>query len=131
MMRKRINYKKKKELTILVQCWHKLLYICNFSWLPFILAGVLVQHGIKVTCEKTGNFKSTLQKSYRSVAFLLNNCKLPNDEVGTREFSHVTNFMLTTKYQSFLVESFPMKTFLYWSRTLFFMLTTKHHTLIL
>lgn len=45
------------------------------------VTGVLVQHGIKVTCEKTGNFKSTLQKSYRSVAFLLNNCKLPNDEV--------------------------------------------------
>ncbi|XP_062587861.1 dynein heavy chain domain-containing protein 1-like, partial [Saccostrea cucullata] len=45
-----------------------------------LIPGVLVQHGIKVTCEKTGNFKSTLQKSYRSVAFLLNNCKLPNDE---------------------------------------------------
>lgn len=50
--------------------------------IAFVFAtGVLVQHGIKVTCEKTGNFKSTLQKSYRSVAFLLNNCKLPNDEV--------------------------------------------------
>ncbi|XP_078321876.1 dynein heavy chain domain-containing protein 1-like isoform X5 [Crassostrea virginica] len=46
-----------------------------------LIPGVLVQHGIKVTCEKTGNFKSTLQKSYRSVAFLLNNSKLPNDEV--------------------------------------------------
>ncbi|XP_056008158.1 dynein heavy chain domain-containing protein 1-like [Ostrea edulis] len=49
-----------------------------------LIPGVLVQHGIKVTCEKTGNFKSTLQKSYRSVAFLLNNCKLPNDEVVSK-----------------------------------------------
>ena len=52
-----------------------------YNVICFLFTGVLVQHGIKVTCEKTGNFKSTLQKSYRSVAFLLNNSKLPNDEV--------------------------------------------------
>ncbi|KAH3716354.1 hypothetical protein DPMN_059075 [Dreissena polymorpha] len=48
--------------------------------------GVLVQHGIKVTAESTGNFKSTLQKSYRSVAFLLNNFQLSPDEVGSFTF---------------------------------------------
>jgi len=44
-------------------------------------AGVLVQHGIKVTAESTGNFPSTLLKSYRSVAFLLNNFQLAPNEV--------------------------------------------------
>ncbi|XP_069111191.1 dynein heavy chain domain-containing protein 1-like isoform X1 [Argopecten irradians] len=35
------------------------------------IPGVLVQHGFKVTCEQTCNFKATLQKSYRSTAFLM------------------------------------------------------------
>lgn len=49
-----------------------------------IISGVLVQHGIKVTAESTGNFKSTLQKAYRSVAFLLNNFQLSVNEVCMR-----------------------------------------------
>ncbi|XP_052095798.1 dynein heavy chain domain-containing protein 1-like isoform X11 [Mytilus californianus] len=50
-----------------------------------LIPGVLVQYGIKVTCEKTGNFKSTIQKSYRSVAFLLQNWKHINDSVSGKQ----------------------------------------------
>ena len=44
--------------------------------------GVLIQHGLRVTCEATSNFKSTLKKSYRSVSFLLNNWKETEQEVS-------------------------------------------------
>ncbi|KAJ8313861.1 hypothetical protein KUTeg_008422 [Tegillarca granosa] len=54
------------------------LWITTQSDKGRLLPGVLNQHGIKVTCEKTGNFKSTLQKSYKSVAFLLNEWKVDN-----------------------------------------------------
>ncbi|KAL8594105.1 hypothetical protein ACOMHN_000817 [Nucella lapillus] len=37
-----------------------------------IIPGILIQHGLRVTVEATVNFRSTLQKCYRSTAFLLN-----------------------------------------------------------
>ncbi|XP_076466624.1 dynein heavy chain domain-containing protein 1-like isoform X2 [Babylonia areolata] len=37
-----------------------------------IIPGILIQHGLRVTVEATINFRSTLQKCYRSTAFLLN-----------------------------------------------------------
>ncbi|ESP00380.1 hypothetical protein LOTGIDRAFT_173233 [Lottia gigantea] len=40
-----------------------------------VIPGILVQHGLRVTCETTINFKSTLQKSFRSAAFLLNSSR--------------------------------------------------------
>ncbi|XP_070211333.1 dynein heavy chain domain-containing protein 1-like isoform X3 [Littorina saxatilis] len=36
-----------------------------------IIPGILIQHGLRVTCEATANLRSTLQKCYRSTAFLL------------------------------------------------------------
>ncbi|KAK6166840.1 hypothetical protein SNE40_023452 [Patella caerulea] len=40
-----------------------------------VLPGILMQHGLRVTCEMTINFKTTLQKSFRSSAFLLNSSR--------------------------------------------------------
>ena len=50
------------------------LFVC-------VPAGILIQHGLRVTCEATANFRSTLQKSYRSTAFLLNKWHTADKEV--------------------------------------------------
>nr|KAG5709412.1 hypothetical protein BaRGS_029261 [Batillaria attramentaria] len=46
-----------------------------------IIPGILIQHGMRVTCEATANFRSTLQKAYRSTAFLLNKWRPADEEV--------------------------------------------------
>ncbi|GFR96322.1 dynein heavy chain domain-containing protein 1-like [Elysia marginata] len=37
-----------------------------------IMPGLLIQHGLRVTCEATANFRSLLSKTYKSTAFLMN-----------------------------------------------------------
>ena len=86
----------KETLLMNIYRWFFLVFshhfVCIINDTLIVCAGVLVQHGIKVTAESTGNFKSTLQKSYRSVAFLLNNFSLARDEVNFLFFyTHVNN----------------------------------------
>ena len=38
----------------------------------FLFKGLLIQHGLRVTCEATANFLSLLSKTYKSTAFLMN-----------------------------------------------------------
>lgn len=46
--------------------------MCFFNdFNKFILQGLLVQHGLRVTCELTVNFPSLLGKAYKSSAFLM------------------------------------------------------------
>ncbi|KAL3832089.1 hypothetical protein ACJMK2_023767 [Sinanodonta woodiana] len=56
------------------------LWITTQSDIGRLIPGVMVQHGVKVTVESTGNFHSTLQKSYRSVAYLLNDFRIPGED---------------------------------------------------
>ncbi|XP_052798483.1 dynein heavy chain domain-containing protein 1-like isoform X5 [Mya arenaria] len=65
------------------------LWITTQSDIGRLIPGVLVQHGIKVTAESTGNFKSTLLKSYRSVAFLLNNFQLSQEETSNDKMARI------------------------------------------
>ncbi|XP_041366047.1 dynein-1-beta heavy chain, flagellar inner arm I1 complex-like isoform X2 [Gigantopelta aegis] len=76
--------------------------------------GVLIQHGLRVTCEATSNFKSTLKKSYRSVSFLLNNWK-DTDQESQKRFSKVMPIAL---FHSLLLQQS------YYGKHAF----TKHHT---
>lgn len=57
-----------------------------------ILLGVLVQHGLKVTCEVRGHFRGILQKSYKSTAFLLSKWWPAEDDVSVinRNMMHLS-----------------------------------------
>ena len=40
------------------------LWVTTRTFEGRLIPGMLIQHGLKVTCEMTNNFKSTLEKSY-------------------------------------------------------------------
>ncbi|XP_048242736.1 dynein heavy chain domain-containing protein 1-like [Haliotis rufescens] len=56
------------------------LWITTLADGPRVIPGVLIQHGLRVTCEAKANFRSCLQKSYRSVAFLLKHWHRAEDD---------------------------------------------------
>ncbi|CAL1542045.1 unnamed protein product [Lymnaea stagnalis] len=53
-----------------------------------IMPGLLMQHGLRVTCEVTANFRSLLWKAYKSAAFLLNT-RAVNGEQLVQRFNRV------------------------------------------
>ncbi|XP_025095393.1 dynein heavy chain domain-containing protein 1-like isoform X2 [Pomacea canaliculata] len=64
------------------------LWVTTSANARHIIPGILIQHGLRVTCETTANFHSTLQKTYRSATFLLSKLT-PVDEESVERLTRV------------------------------------------
>lgn len=114
-----INLQKKQKLLQCKPCWAtKILISASFPRMLFIsFLACLIQQSVKVTCETSRNFKSTLLKCHRAAKFLFQ--RYPFDQNQYQKSVGVSLFFFP--FQSFFsqIQAF---TLLFNSREIFFLI---------